>query len=72
MSTMKYIRTRIFALTQAEFASLVGVAQASVSRWENGASPSLNEMRQVRDAALGRGVAWDDRYFFEAPCEAAE
>lgn len=71
MSTIKNIRTKVFGVTQAEFAALAGVTQASVSRWENGVAPSLDEMRAIREAAETRGVAWDDRYFFEAP-EAAE
>jgi transcriptional regulator with XRE-family HTH domain len=71
MSTLKHIRANIFGVTQREFAMSVGVAQASVSRWENGAAPSLTELTAIRDAALRRGIQWDDRYFFEIP-EAAE
>lgn len=71
MSTIKHIRTKVFGVTQAEFAALAGVTQASVSRWENGVAPSLDEMKAIRGAAETRGVEWDDRYFFEAP-EAAE
>ncbi|ASW06272.1 helix-turn-helix domain-containing protein [Rhizobium sp. 11515TR] len=71
MSTMKHIRTKIFGVTQAEFASLAGVAQATVSRWENGIAPSLDEMKAIRKAAEERDVAWDDRYFFEIPSETA-
>ena len=69
---MKHIRTRVFRVTQAEFAALVGVAQASVSRWENGAAPSLTEMSSVRAAAKAKGVSWDDSLFFELPVEVAE
>ncbi|WP_425595817.1 helix-turn-helix domain-containing protein [Pseudorhizobium flavum] len=72
MEAIKHIRTQIFGVTQSEFASFVGVAQASVSRWERGASPSLTELRSIRLAALARGIPWDDSYFFEAPAEAAE
>ncbi|GAC1042296.1 hypothetical protein thsrh120_23000 [Rhizobium sp. No.120] len=68
---MKHIRTKIFGVTQAEFASLAGVAQATVSRWENGIAPSLDEMKAIRKAAEERDVAWDDRYFFETPSESA-
>lgn len=71
MSTIKNIRTKVFGVTQAEFAALAGVTQASVSRWENGVSPSLDEMKAIRSAAESRGVEWDDRFFFETP-EAAE
>lgn len=64
---MKHIRTKVFALTQAEFAALAGVTQASVSRWENGVAPSLDEMRRIRDEAEKRNLEWDDRLFFEVP-----
>lgn len=72
MNTLKYIRTNIFHVSQAEFAALAGVAQATVSRWENGLSPSLDEMRKIRDAAKERGIDWDDRWFFEVPAELSE
>lgn len=64
---MKHIRTQIFKVTQAEFAALAGVAQATVSRWENGVAPSLDEMISIRRAAEGKDIDWDDRFFFEAP-----
>lgn len=71
MSTLKHIRTAIFEVTQAEFAALAGVTQASVSRWEKGVAPSLDEMKRIRQAAEDRNLKWDDRFFFEVP-EAAE
>lgn len=71
MSTLKHIRTKIFKVTQAEFSTLAGVTQASVSRWENGVAPSLDEMKAIRAAAEERGIEWDDKFFFEAPEDAA-
>lgn len=71
MSTLKHIRTNIFKVTQAEFASLAGVTQASVSRWEKGVAPSLDEMRRIRGAAEDRKIEWDDSFFFVVP-EVAE
>jgi len=70
MNALKNIRKNVFAVTQAEFATVAGVTQATVSRWENGVAPSLDDMRAIRTAAEERGVVWDDRYFFEAPSEA--
>jgi transcriptional regulator with XRE-family HTH domain len=67
MSNVRHIRQSIFRLTQREFAEVAGVTQASVSRWENGTPPSHPEMQAIRDAAIGRGIPWDDRWFFEAP-----
>lgn len=68
---MKHIRTKVFEVTQSEFAALAGVTQASVSRWEKGVAPSLDEMRAIRQAAEDRGISWDDRFFFETPETAA-
>lgn len=68
MSTMKHIRTQVFKVTQAEFATLAGVGQATVSRWENGVSPSLDEMQAIRNAAASRiDIVWDDSLFFGSP-----
>lgn len=71
MSTIRHIRTEVFQLSQAEFASLAGVGQGSVSRWENGTPLSLQEMQAIREAAIARGIAWDDKWFFEIPPPAA-
>lgn len=67
MNTMRHIRTSVFRVTQAEFGRLAGVGQATVSRWEGGVAPSLEEMQAIRKAAFERGIDWDDRLFFEAP-----
>jgi transcriptional regulator with XRE-family HTH domain len=65
MSAIKHIRREIFKATQAEFATLAGVTQASVSRWEAGGSPTLDEMQAIRNAAAERGIDWNDALFFE-------
>ena len=65
MSAIRYIRREVFKATQAEFAALAGVTQASVSRWEAGGAPSLDEMQSIRRAAAERGIEWNDTWFFE-------
>lgn len=67
MSAIRHIRRAIFQVTQAEFAALAGVTQASVSRWETGVPPSLDDMQAIRKAAADRGIAWDDAWFFDTP-----
>jgi transcriptional regulator with XRE-family HTH domain len=64
-NTLRHIRKHVFRLTQTEFADLAGVAQSSVSRWEKGTPPALNELRAIRQAATKRGLNWDDSLFFE-------
>jgi transcriptional regulator with XRE-family HTH domain len=71
MNAIRFIRKTVFKVTQSEFAELAGVAQPSVSRWENGVAPSLDEMQAIRRAAADRGIAWDDSWFFETPEVAA-
>lgn len=67
MSAIRHIRREVFKVTQAEFAAIAGVTQATVSRWENGIAPSLDEMQAIRMAAMERQIDWDDRWFFEPP-----
>lgn len=65
MNAIRHIRREIFKVTQAEFAALAGVTQASVSRWETGTAPSLDDMQSIRRAAADRGIEWQDEWFFE-------
>lgn len=67
MSPIRHIRREIFKVTQTEFASLVGVTQATISRWEGGVAPSLDDMQRIRDAAAKRKIRWRDDWFFSSP-----
>ena len=67
MNAIRHIRTQVFKATQAEFAAIAGVKQSSVSRWENGVAPTLDEMQSIRAAAKHRDLEWDDQWFFEQP-----
>ena len=70
MNAITHIRKKVFGVTQQEFASIAGVQQSMVSRWENGhAAPTLDEMQRIRDAAAARKLKskWRDDLFFTAP-----
>jgi transcriptional regulator with XRE-family HTH domain len=72
MSTIRHIRREIFQVTQSEFAALVGVTQATVSRWETGVAPSLDDMQAIRLAAAERKIEWSDEWFFAVPTPTQE
>jgi transcriptional regulator with XRE-family HTH domain len=70
MNAIKNIRENVFKMKrQQEFADAIGVDQSAVSRWERGASPSLEAMAAIRGAAQKRRLRWNDKLFFEAPSE---
>jgi len=75
MNSIKRIRKEVFEATQAEFAAIAGVTQATVSRWEDddeNSMPSLAEMKAIRAEAMVRRKRWSDRWFFEAPSRPVE
>lgn len=71
MNAIRHIRKNVFRINQAEFASLAGVTQATVSRWEaeGHVGPSLDELRRIRAAAVTRKLDWNDHWLFAAPAE---
>ena len=74
MHPIEHIRKNVFGLTQGELATVAGVSQPTVCRWEAGSlEPNRTEMQRIRDEARSRGLPWDDSLFFETPvAEAAE
>lgn len=63
MKTTKRIRLTVFRMTQSEFASVTGIAQSTLSRWENGVEPDLDGVRRMRAAAHRLNLEWDDCWF---------
>ncbi len=60
------IREQVFRVNQIAMAEIAGVAQSTVSRWENGeAVPDLAALRRIREEAARRGLMWHDSFFFE-------
>lgn len=73
MNAIKHIRKHVLQIRQGEMAALTGVSQTTVCRWERGEqAPSLRELALIREAAIERGLPWDDGMFFApAPSENA-
>lgn len=68
MTPMLYVRKRVLGLTQAEMAEIAKARQGTVSKWENGElEPDRAQLGLVRAEIDRRGIAWDDRWFFEVP-----
>ena len=67
---LKWIRQRIFGVTQGELARFGGVSRPRVSRFETGAdNPSFDFMRGLRDEARRQGKDFSGDWFFEVPAE---
>jgi DNA-binding transcriptional regulator YiaG len=72
MNPIAYIRQEILKVSQHVLAAIANTSQASVSRWETGElEPDREQLDLIRQAALDRGLPWDDRWFFEKPGRAA-
>lgn len=69
MHPIKSIRKNVFGINQAEFASLMGVSQPTLSRWENGEEDFISRLMRIRSEASVRGIEWKDTWFFEPPAE---
>lgn len=70
MRPIQFIRQSVFNATQAEFALIARVTQATVSRWESDESssePGRDDLGVIRAAAMDRGLAWNDAWFFDPP-----
>jgi transcriptional regulator with XRE-family HTH domain len=65
MSALRQIRMSVFNVSQAEMASVVGVSQATISRWESGQfEPDRKHLENIRKEAFCRGLSWSDTSFF--------
>lgn len=68
MTPIAHIRKAVLKMSQVEFASLAGVNQSTVSRWERGQlRPTHEEMQRIRAEALRREIVWSDGWFFVVP-----
>jgi transcriptional regulator with XRE-family HTH domain len=70
---LQFIREDLFGVTQSEFGAIANASQSVVSRWESGNSePSRDQMANIREDAIKRGIMWDDSLFFTTPESAAQ
>ena len=68
MNSLRHIRKQVFGVTQMAFGGIVGVTQATVSKWEKGKlQPGLRELALIREAADAQGLPWEDSWFFAPP-----
>ena len=68
MNNVKHIRKNIFSVSQVEFAEIIGVRQATVSRQEsNLLSLTIDQMERIRSEAVRRKIPWSDDWFFDVP-----
>jgi transcriptional regulator with XRE-family HTH domain len=69
LTPMRFLRERVLGVpNQHIFADMVGVKQATVSRWEAGEfRPSAAVMKRIEKLADQRGIALDYKWFFEVP-----
>jgi len=68
MTPMLRVRKNFLGLSQAKLARIAKVSQGTVSKWEAGElEPDRYQLARIRNAIQGRGIEWDDRWFFEAP-----
>ena len=72
MRPIAHIRQEVLKVPQTALADIAHTTQATVSRWETGElEPDREQMDLIRQAALERGIEWNDRWFFETPGVAA-
>jgi len=66
-SPPRYIRVRVFEMTQAAFGELLGISQSGVARIEASGDLSARLQRRILDLAEERGIAFDPQWFFTVP-----
>lgn len=76
LTTVRFVRTFVFRMSQEEFAALLGTSQGRVSTWEStGRWPSMVVMDLARmhgkRICAERGEVWSDSWFFEVPVSTA-
>lgn len=72
-SPLRWVRKRLFGVTQDQMAAIGGVSRPRISRYEtNDDPPPFDFLRRVRAEALARGVPFSGDFFFEVPADDPE
>lgn len=67
-SPIRWVRQKVFGVTQDELAAIGGVSRPRVSRYETIDDPPYDFLCKLRLEALRRGLPFNADWFFEAPC----
>lgn len=71
MTPLKFVRSIVLKISQAEFARLLGVQEAAVSKWETGRVANPPIISRIRPVVLAlvreRRLPWRDEWLFERP-----
>ena len=75
MTPLKFIRTRIFKMTQTAFSEATGIHQTDISDLENerrNRSLTSKQIQRIMNAAIDRGLPLSYEQFFTLPADGAE
>lgn len=69
---LRWVRRKVFGITQEELAAIGGVSRPRVSRYETDADPpSFDFLQKIRSEARRRGLPFSGDWFFETPVSAS-
>ena len=64
----KFVRLRVFKMTQAVYAEALGLAQGTVSKWESaGKFTSVDGQERVLDYCDRHGIPFKEQWLFRIP-----
>jgi transcriptional regulator with XRE-family HTH domain len=68
-SPLRWVRRKIFGLTQDEMAAVAGVSRPRISRYETSDPPPYEVLQRIRAEAKARGLSFSGDWFFEVPVD---
>lgn len=72
-SPIRWVRKKVFGVTQDELAVIGGVSRPRVSRYETQAdAPPFDFLQRVRAEAIARQLPFSGDWFFQVPGSAEE